>query len=242
MSYKLVDRILRDPSAARGAKGIDRLVLAVFASYAKDNGRGAWPSWATVAEAAGVSVRTVSRSVQALKECGALVPTGSRKVAGKSIPVYRVTCQSDMSACPSDDSLSNDPCQFVHNAMSSGQLPMSSCPICHVTLTPNAIRESAISRLPESINESGSMYRDTGVRARENDDGGYWDAAFPDAVPGAQTPHGLDPDDPWDLPIDDEDLPEPPRVSIYQNGQLMGQTNRREAIDNARRLGYEIRP
>ena len=239
MSYKLVDRILRDPSVAPGAKGIDRLVLAVFASYAKDNGTGAWPSWPTVAEACGVSVRTVGRSVQALKECGALVPTGSRKVAGKSIPVYRVTCQSDMSDCPSDDSLSVDPCQFVHSAMSSGQLPVSICPICHVKLTPNAIRESVISRFPESINESGSLYEDPGAGARETD---YWDAPFPDGVPGPQSPGGLsianDPDDPWDLPIDDD----PPIVSIYQDGRLLGQTNRREAIDNARRLGYEIRP
>ena len=236
MSYKLVDRILRDPSAAPGAKGIDRLVLAVFASYAKDNGRGAWPSWPTVAEAAGISVRTVSRSVQALKECGALVPTGSRKVAGKSIPVYRVTCHSDMSDCPSDVNLSNDPCQFVHNAMSSGQLPMSSCPICHVNVTPNAIIESVKNRFNESIKDP-SMYEEP--RARETD---YGDAAFSDAVPSPQSPDGSDPNDPWDLPIDDLDLPEPPIVSIYQNGQLMGQTNRREAIDNARRLGYEIRP
>ncbi len=239
MSYKLVDRILRDPSAAPGAKGIDRLVLAVFASYAKDNGRGAWPSWPTVAEAAGISVRTVSRSVQALKECGALVPTGSRKVAGKSIPVYRVTCQSDMTDCPSDDNLSVDPCQFVHSAMSSGQLPMSSCPICHVTLTPNAIKESVISRFLESINES-SMYEEP--RARETD---YRDAAGSSAVPSPQSPGGLsianDPDDPWDLPIDDLPLAKPRMVEIWRDGEMLGQTNRPEAIDRARDAGCEIR-
>jgi hypothetical protein len=76
-------------------------------------------------------------------------------------------------------------------------------------------------------------------RGREDEDLGY--APFPDGVPDPQSPGGSDPDDPWDLPIDDLPLAKPRMVEIWRDGEMLGQTNRQEAIDRARDAGYEIR-
>ena len=236
MSYKLVDRILG--ADAGGLNATDKLVLLVFARRANDDGTRAYPSRETIARLVGVTPRNVTRSIARLKDAGALIPAGSHKLAnGKFMPVYRVNSgwtpasTVDASVHPGDD-LGG---QIEHVWVDKSDSGWTNNDILGGRQCPPTQSGTQSLRLSPSYIQSEDLYS-SGQRAREDED--YRDAAFSDAVPSAQSPHGSDPDDPWDLPIDDD----PPIVSIYQDGRLLGQTNRREAIDNARRLGYEIRP
>jgi DNA-binding MarR family transcriptional regulator len=57
------------------ARGIDRLVLLAIANSANDEGTDAWPLQQTIADNAGVSKRTVQRSIESLQEMDELVVT-----------------------------------------------------------------------------------------------------------------------------------------------------------------------
>lgn len=238
MSYKLVDRILG--ADAGGLNATDKLVLLVFARRANDDGTRAYPSRETIARLVGVTPRNVTRSIARLKDAGALIPAGSHKLAnGKFMPVYRVNSgwtpasTVDASVHPGDDLggqiehvwVDKSDSGWTNNDILGGR----QCP-------PTQSRTRSLR--PSPFIQSGSL-SNSGQRAREDED--YGDAAFPDAVPDPQSPGGLDPDDPWDLPIDDLPLAKPRMVEIWRGGEMLGQTNRRDAIDRARDAGCEIR-
>lgn len=55
-----------------GLPTVEKMVLLVIADHANDDGAEAWPSQATIAKKASVSIRTVQRSVNSLVEQGYL--------------------------------------------------------------------------------------------------------------------------------------------------------------------------
>jgi hypothetical protein len=68
MSGLVVGTILRHSRA----RGNARLVLIVIGDCARDDGSGAWPAIGTIAELAGVSVRTAQRAIRETQELGEL--------------------------------------------------------------------------------------------------------------------------------------------------------------------------
>jgi len=60
------------PSGPGGVRGNDRLVLLAIADAADSKGQNAWPAIETIAAMAGLSERTVQRSIRSLEQLGIL--------------------------------------------------------------------------------------------------------------------------------------------------------------------------
>ena len=82
MSIRLMSEVWRTDLAT-----IEKMVLLVIADHASDDGTEAWPSQATIAAKASISIRTVQRAVNSLVENGYL---WMQKGAGGS-----ATCRED---------------------------------------------------------------------------------------------------------------------------------------------------
>jgi DNA-binding transcriptional regulator YhcF (GntR family) len=82
MSIRLMAEVWRTDLAT-----IEKMVLLVIADHASDDGTEAWPSQATIAAKASISIRTVQRAVNSLVENGYL---WMQKGAGGS-----ATCRED---------------------------------------------------------------------------------------------------------------------------------------------------
>jgi len=86
MSYKLSRAIWA--GASPEIMGSDRYVLHAFATFANDDGSGVFPSRSTVAEMCGLSLSTVARAVDFLREAGVLVEVKRGRHGQK---VYRIS-------------------------------------------------------------------------------------------------------------------------------------------------------
>lgn len=85
--------------ASRDLRPNERLVLVAIAAHTNRDG-DAWPSVSTIAEYAGVSVRTVQRALARLVQLGRIAV---RRVAGIATRVYRLVLGGD-SKSPGGDS------------------------------------------------------------------------------------------------------------------------------------------
>jgi DNA-binding IscR family transcriptional regulator len=82
MSIRLMSEVWRTDLPT-----IEKMVLLVIADHASDDGTEAWPSQATIAAKASISIRTVQRAVNSLV---AAVICGCRKGAGGSAIAARI--------------------------------------------------------------------------------------------------------------------------------------------------------
>lgn len=80
--------LIRD---CRAVKGATKAVLAALATYADRNGCNAFPAQATLADAAGYTVRTVQRALRELEDVGLIRRTGGRRSRrGRCVVVWRI--------------------------------------------------------------------------------------------------------------------------------------------------------
>ena len=69
---------------ARDVTPSEKVVLIVLADHAAPNGTGAFPSWARIAAASGVSRRTVARVLESLEGRG-LIRRGDQEIASERL-------------------------------------------------------------------------------------------------------------------------------------------------------------
>jgi hypothetical protein len=74
-----------------------RLVLLALASHARDDGSSAFPSQATLASEAGLTVRQVRRCLKELERGGAITRTG---ITAQGVVIWRVNMSGDKLSAP----------------------------------------------------------------------------------------------------------------------------------------------
>lgn len=104
VSYRLVDRVLLESTA----RGNDKLVLAMIAAHAKDDGAGAHPSTRRLAALSGLSRSTVQACIGRLVTAGLLI---YRERGGRHANDYLVVFHSGPVVGPqgSDDRATTGP-------------------------------------------------------------------------------------------------------------------------------------
>lgn len=84
-------KVWQSIQGAAHVKGANRAILYALATYADRNGTNAFPSQATLADAAGVCARTVRRALRWLEDSGIIRRMGGRKSRrGRAVIVWKI--------------------------------------------------------------------------------------------------------------------------------------------------------